>query len=118
MSPWTKPFSPLLISSSVLVLSALMAATVFSIMALASAAVPCANAAVENKTAMAPSAPITSLRNMDIPPCLFEQFAIVMHRTQARKDHIQTLPQSPVSARARDELINGGGVAISGFGTN
>src|ERR1700757_159760 len=32
-------------------------------------AVPCANAAVENKAAMAPSAPITSLRNMDIPPC-------------------------------------------------
>src|SRR5271165_3461379 len=69
MSPTRKPFSPLLIWSSVLALSALMAATVFSSMALASAAVPCANAVVENKTAMAPSAPITSLRNMDIPPC-------------------------------------------------
>jgi len=51
-----------------LALSALIAATVFSSMALASAAVPCANAVVENKTAMAPSAPTTSLRNMDIPP--------------------------------------------------
>src|SRR5271156_4967792 len=40
MSPWTKPFSPLLISSSVLALSALSAATVFSSMALASSAVP------------------------------------------------------------------------------
>src|SRR3974390_2451790 len=68
MSPTTKPFSPLLIWSSVLALSALIAATVFSSMALASDAVPCANAVVENKTAVAPSAPIRSLRNMDIPP--------------------------------------------------
>src|ERR1700692_2931932 len=69
MSPTRKPPSPLLIRSSDLALSALMAATVFSSMALASAAVPCANAVVENKTAVAPSAPITNLRNMDIPPC-------------------------------------------------
>jgi hypothetical protein len=30
---------------------------------------------------------------MDISSLLFEQFAIVMHRALARKDHIQTLPQ-------------------------
>jgi hypothetical protein len=53
-----------------------MAATVFSSMALASDAVPCANAVVEHKTAMAPSAPTTSLRNMDISSLLFEQFTI------------------------------------------
>src|SRR5215467_4044558 len=93
MSPTRKPFSSLLIWSSVLALSALMAATVFSSMALASAAVPCANAVVENETAMAPSAPITSLRNMDIPPLLFEKFEFfVMDRAEALQDHIQSFP--------------------------
>src|ERR1700674_913852 len=82
MSPTRKPFSPLLIWSSVLALSALMAAPVLSSMALASAAVPCANAVVENKTAMAPSAPITSLRNMEYSSSLlFEQPIRVRART-------------------------------------
>src|ERR1700719_588138 len=114
MSPTRKPFSSLLIWSSVLALSALMAATVFSSMALASAAVPCANAVVENKTAMAPSAPIMSLRNMEIPPCSSSNLQLSCTvRTQGSYPDIA--PMNSLLAPA-DELINRGGVAMSGFG--
>src|ERR1700683_5261680 len=64
MSPTRKPLVPAFISSSVLALSALRAATVFSSKAFASDAVPWANAACENVIAMALSTPIIRRRNI------------------------------------------------------
>src|SRR5271165_5340668 len=90
-----------------------MAATVFSSMALASAAAPCANAVVENKAAMAPSAPITSLRNslrnMDIPPCSSSNLHLSCTVRRPARHHIQTLPQLTSLLVPADELITGGG---------
>src|SRR5262249_11333151 len=50
-------------------LSAFTAPTAFSSMALASAAVPCANAVLENMTAMAPSAANYKFGQHGFPPC-------------------------------------------------
>src|SRR3974390_862928 len=94
-----------------------MAATVLSSIALASAAVPCANAVVENKAAMAPSAPITSLRDMDIPPCSSSNLQLSCTVRRPARHHIQTnIALIDQSTRARRRAEKRGGAAISGFG--
>src|ERR1700751_2177291 len=88
-----------------------MAATVFSSMALASGAVPCANAVVENKAAMGPRAPITSLRNMDIPPCSSSNLQLSCTVRGLAGHHIQTFPPiaQPTGARQRADKKRWGG---------
>jgi hypothetical protein len=65
-----------------LALSALMAATVFSSIALASAAVPCAKAAVENKTAAEPSTLVKNLRNIMFLAELFVRGTLLLGVSQ------------------------------------
>ena len=70
----------------------------------------------DSKTARAPSAPIMSLRNMDIPPCSSSNLKLSCSVRRPARHHIQTLSQLTSLLMPADRRIKRGRVRISGSG--